>query len=322
MMAGSVLIGLDGGGTKTECVVLDAALGASGALPDDLSALPELGRGTAPSTNWNSVGPEAAHTHFIAAIDAALSAAQRDISDVVAIGIGMSGVDRPDDRARVQGWLDDLLPGRVHVIENDGVAALAAGTGGRRYGIVIISGTGMIALGFDATGKRVRAGGWGALLGDGGSGYAIGAAVLRAFTWAVDGRGPQTSLVDAVMNHLELDNPQQLVRWTYDDIAWHRFAALAPLAVTHAQAGDSVANAILDQAADDLAVAVQAVAAQLDFGDQSFPLVMAGGSLRPGPLAERLTALLADRLPTARPTRPQVDPCVGAALLAWHAYRI
>lgn len=320
-MTRSVLLGLDGGGTKTECVAIDADLEGMAKLPDDLSALPELSRGSAPSTNWNSVGPEAAHTHFRAAIDTALAAAQRDISDVAAIGIGMSGVDRPDDRARVQGWLDELLPGRVHVIENDGVAALAAGTGGRRYGIVLISGTGMIALGFDATGKRVRAGGWGALLGDGGSGYAIGAAILRAFTWAADGRGPQTSLVRGVMDHLRLENPQQLVRWTYDDIAWHRFSALAPLAVSHAEAGDPVANGILDQAADDLAVAVQAVAAQLNFGGQPFPLVMAGGNLRLGPLADRLTALLVDRLPAAQPQCPRVDPCVGAALLAWHVYK-
>ena len=54
----------------------------------------------------------------------------------------MSGVDRPDDRARAHAWLEELLPNRTHVVENDGVAALAAGTGGRRFGIVIISGTG------------------------------------------------------------------------------------------------------------------------------------------------------------------------------------
>ena len=97
-----------------------------------------------------------------------------------------------------RGWRE-LLPDVPALIHNDAVIALASGTGGQLYGVVLISGTGMIAMGFNRAGERRRAGGWGALLGDGGSGYAIGAAVLRAVTWAADGRGPATSLTSATL---------------------------------------------------------------------------------------------------------------------------
>ena len=318
-MSQPLIIGVDGGSTKTACVALSADV----YIPDDpaqLAAIPILGHGDAAASNWNSVGVETARHNLFAAIQAAVTAAGATLADVVAIGVGMSGVDRPDDRARAQAWLDDLLPRRTHVLENDGVAALAAGTGGRRFGIVIISGTGMIALGFNAAGVRARAGGWGALLGDGGSGYAMGAAILRAATWAADGRGPQTSLLPALLDHLQLARPEQLVRWAYDDIAWHRFAALAPLAFAAAP-HDPIAAAIIEQAADDLAIAVTTVANALDLRDTPFPLVMAGGNLRRGPLADALTARLAHELPHAVPIQPTIDPAMGAALLALHAHR-
>ena len=314
-----LIVGIDGGSTKTASVALDAGV----SIPDDpahLAAIPSLGRGDAAASNWNSVGVETAHHNLVAAIQAAVAAAGATLADVVAIGVGMSGVDRPDDRARVQSWLDDLLPRRTHVIENDGVVALAAGTGGRRFGIVIISGTGMIAIGFNAAGERARAGGWGALLGDGGSGYAIGAAILRAATWAADGRGPQTTLLPAVLEHLHLARPEQIIRWAYDDIAWHRFAELAPLAYAAAP-HDPVAAAIVTQAVDDLAVAVETVAAALRLTGTPFPLVMAGGNLRPGLLAQTLTARLAHSLPHASARHPTLDPVMGAALLALHAHR-
>jgi N-acetylglucosamine kinase len=283
-----------------------------------------LGRGDSGASNWNSVGVETAYQNLAAAIQAAVAASGATLADVVAIGVGMSGVDRPDDRARVQAWLDNLLPQRTHVIENDAVVALAAGTGGRRFGVVIVSGTGMIALGFNAAGERARAGGWGALLGDGGSGYAIGAAILRAATWAADGRGPQTALLPALLEHLQLARPEQLIRWAYDDIAWHRFAELAPLA--YAAAGhDPVAAGIVAQAAADLGIAVETVAAALGLSETPFPLVMAGGNLRAlsgrGPLAEALTARLARSLPVCRPIYPTLEPVMGAALLALHAHR-
>lgn len=316
-MPTSLILGLDGGSTKTACVAVDAATALL--APEDATAVPVLGHSVTGASNWNSVGPEIAFANLSQALHQAAQDAGGTLEHVVAVCVGMSGVDRPEDRARAAAWLNTLLPGRVHVIENDGVVALACGTGGERYGVVIVSGTGMIALGFNRAGQRVRAGGWGALLGDGGSGYAIGAAILRAVTWAADGRGPATALSDAVLAHLGLAQPEALVRWAYDRVEWQRFAELAPLALECAAAGDAVAQAILDQAVDDLAIAVETVATKLTF-DAPFPLVTAGGVLRPGPFYTAFTQRIATTLPLAEVRRPQVEPALGAALLAVRAY--
>lgn len=313
-----IVLGLDGGSTKTAAVALalDTPLPQAG----DGASLPILGQGHSGASNWNSVGVETARRHFEEALTAAALSAGCTFADVAAVCVGMSGVDRPDDRARAQGWMDELFPGRVHVIDNDAVVALACGTGGERYGVVIISGTGMIAMGFNRAGQRVRAGGWGALLGDGGSGYAIGAAVLRAVTWAADGRGPTTLLLPRVLDTLNLAQPEALVRWAYDRVEWQRFAELAPLATACAAEGDAVAQAILAQAVDDLAVAVETVAGKLAF-DAPFPLVTAGGVLHPGPIQTGLAARFATTLPLAEVRRPSLEPAEGAALLALRAYR-
>jgi N-acetylglucosamine kinase-like BadF-type ATPase len=315
-----LILGLDGGGTKTVCVALDAATEPP-ATPDAAAFIPILGRAQSASTNWNSVGVDAAHAAFDAAVRQTVAAAGGALPDVAGICVGMSGVDRPADRARVQEWLHRLMPATPALIYNDAVAALASGTGGVLFGVVVVSGTGMIALGYNRAGARSRAGGWGALLGDGGSGYALGAAILRAVAWAADGRGPQTALLPAVLALLDLDDTDALIRWAYDEFAWHRFARLAPLAVTCAAQGDAVAQAILAQGADDLDIAIETVAHNLGLGADAFPLVAAGGNLRPGLLCDLLAARLRHTLPAARLVHPVVDPAVGAALLACHAHR-
>lgn len=301
-MSSSIVLGIDGGGTKTAAVVMDGA----GQV---------LGRGQAGSTNWNSVGAETAWANLQAVTGAALAQAGRSAAELAAICIGASGVDRPNDRQRMQEWLGRLAPQAATAIHNDAVVALSAGTGGEVYGLVLISGTGMIVYGFDRTGRSRRSGGTGALLGDMGSGYAIGAESLAAVMWAADGRGPQTALTDAILGQLGMAEAGELIPWTYADTAWERFASVAPQAIACAQAGDGVAQAILARAADGLAVAVRAVAEGLGMGNE-FPLVMAGGLLRPGYYASMVEQAVKAFAQAAQIIHPQVEPAVGAALLA------
>lgn len=301
-MASSIVLGVDGGGTKTVAVVMDGERRV-------------LGWAQAGSTNWNSVGVESARTNLHAVAEMALAEAGRSVSDLVAICIGASGVDRPDDRTRMQAWLHEFAPQAATAIHNDAVVALSAGTDGDVYGLVLISGTGMIVYGFDRSGRNRRAGGTGALLGDPGSGYAIGADSLAAVMWAADGRGPETSLTGAVLGQLGMTNPSELIPWTYADTAWERFASVAPQAIRCAEADDAVALAILGKAAGGLAVAVQAVAVGLSMGDD-FPLVMAGGLLRPGFYAGLVEQAVTDFAPDVKIIHPQVEPAIGAGLLA------
>jgi N-acetylglucosamine kinase-like BadF-type ATPase len=302
-MDNTIVLGIDGGATKTVAVVMNR---------EGL----EIGRSQSGSTNWNSVGIDTAHIHLNEVIIGTLDRAGRRNEDVRAVCIGASGVDRPLDRERMTGWLRAILPAAALTIHNDAVIALASGTGGEVYGVVLISGTGMIVYGFDRVGNRARAGGWGALLGDPGSGYALGAEVLKAVTWAVDGRGPATALTEAALDYLGLERPQQLVDWAYRDIAWERFAALAPLAVHCAKAEDVVAQRILVDGAKGLAIAVQAVVQKLQMTGERFPLVLAGGNLGPGPFQDQVKTRILSFAPNAILIRPDLEPVIGAAMLA------
>lgn len=298
-----VVLGIDGGGTKTAAVVIDE----SGQV---------RGRAQAGSTNWNSVGREKARENLQRVIESALIEAGRSAVHVGAVCIGAAGVDRPGDRKRMTEWLQEIVPGAAVAVYNDAVAALASGTEGEIYGLVIISGTGMIVYGFDREGNSARAGGWGALIGDPGGGYALARDGLEAIARAADGRGPETTLTQTILEHLELTRPEDLIGWAYADYTWQRFAALAPLVIQCAEDGDPVADRILDQGARALADGARAVVARLGLREEAFPLVLSGGTLRPGPYAERVAAELQRHLPDAQIIQPKMEPAAGAALLA------
>jgi N-acetylglucosamine kinase-like BadF-type ATPase len=123
-------------------------------------------------------------------------------------------------------------------------------------------------------------------------------------------------LTTAVLDALQFTRPEQLVRWTYDDLSWNRIAELAPLAVREAVAGDAQAQRIVRQASLDLALAVEAVARRLGMENEGFPIVLAGGGLQPGYLADSLRTRFRRSLPMASIVIPSVEPAIGAALLA------
>jgi N-acetylglucosamine kinase len=176
-----------------------------------------------------------------------------------------------------------------------------------------------VAFGVDASGRRARAGGWGPLLDDEGSGYAVGRAALRAVMRAHDGRGPATALSEAVCHRFRLPSPAAL-KMAVRAISIDDIAAVAPLAVAAAAGGDAVAVAILRQAGEGLAAMVAAVAHALGWERAEFTVVTVGGMFESGdavrqPLVESLRALdCPARLAPAR-----FPPEIGAALLAARA---
>jgi len=313
MSSGKVLIGLDGGGTKTLTVCVD----------QDLKV---IGRAHSACSNHNSVGPEKAKAAITEGVTNVLKEANRTIADVAGICLGMSGVDRPSDRLMIEEWLAELLPGVPFKVGNDALIALASGTDGHFSGVVVISGTGTISYAFARDGRTCRAQGWGPILGDEGSGYHIGELVLRAVMRAKDEMGPQTSLTNAVLSELQVEKEEDLVTWAYSkhDQGWQRVSQLSILAHKCAKEGDAVATQILDAAAAAILSAVSAVIRRLDLGSDgsTVPLVLAGGNLdHDGSiLTELLIKKLSLQLPFVSATRPKVDSAVGAALLAYREF--
>lgn len=308
-----ITLGIDGGGTKTRCVAVNEE--------GDILASTTVG-----STNINAIDPATVRDRLAEVIVTVLSQASVEPGEVVAVGLGMSGVGRPADAQLIRRWMAEILPGSYTFVDNDAVAALASGTGGDLYGVVVISGTGMIVLGIDSQGIRRRAGGWGAILGDPGGGFSIGAAILQSITAATDGSGPPTLLTQRVLEHLSLHEVQDLIAWTYGQSGWAHVAGLAQLAEACAQENDEVAFHILAWAAGNLAQRAEAVIRGLNLQDSPFPLVLAGGNLtRGGLLPHLLRSRLEEVAPQAEILNPHLDAAVGAALLAlkqaWKARR-
>ncbi|MBA0814244.1 hypothetical protein Gohar_020084 [Gossypium harknessii] len=258
----------------------------------------------------------------------ALSKSGSNRSAVRAVCLAVSGVNHPTDQQRILTWLRDIFPTQVKLyVRNDAVAALASGTMGKLHGCVLIAGTGTIAYGFTEDGGEARAAGAGPVLGDWGSGYGIAALALTAVIRAHDGRGPHTMLTSTILQTLGLSSADELIGWTYADPSWARIAALVPVVVSCAEAGDEVANKILKEAVQELALSVKAVVQRLGLcgadRKNSFPLVMVGGVLEANQrwdIGREVMDFISKDYPGAHPIRPKVEPAVGAALLALNEF--
>ncbi|KAK2644809.1 hypothetical protein Ddye_020004 [Dipteronia dyeriana] len=319
-----VVLGVDGGATSTVCVCLPLlALLSAHKLPDPL---PVLARAVSGCSNHNSVGESAARNTLEQVMAEALSKSGSNRSAVRAVCLGVSGVNSSTDQERILKWIRDIFP--IHVklyVRNDAVAALASGTMGKLHGCVLIAGTGCIAYGFAEDGREARAAGAGPVLGDWGSGYGIAAQALTAVIRSHDGRGIQTMLTNSILKTLGLSSPDELIGWTYADPSWARIAALVPEVVSCAEAGDQIANEILVNAVQELALCVKAVVQRLclcgEDGNSSFPVVMVGGVLEANKswdIGKEVIKYIQTSYPAVHPIKPQVEPAIGAALLAWN----
>ncbi|CAN1227839.1 N-acetyl-D-glucosamine kinase [Linum grandiflorum] len=315
-----VVLGVDGGTTSTVCVCMPF-LDFTDTSPDPL---PVLARAVAGCSNHNSVGETAARETLEHVMNEALAKSGSTMSAVRAVCLGVSGVNHPTDQERVLDWLRDIFPGHVKLyVCNDAVAALASGTMGRLHGCVLIAGTGCISYGIADDGREARASGAGPVLGDWGSGYGIAARALTAVVRAHDGRGPQTKLTNKLLKTIGLSSPDEIIGWTYADSSWARIAALVPEVVSCAEDSDEVADKILVNAVQELASSVKAVAERLSLcgedGKGRFPVVMVGGVLEANKgwdIGNEVMKCIRRHFSGAYAVRPQVEPAVGAALLA------
>jgi N-acetylglucosamine kinase-like BadF-type ATPase len=299
-----VLVGVDGGASKTRAV----AVAGDGRV---------LATSIVRSASAYHREPEEAAGVVLDAIREAL--AEAGVSPpVTALGAGLAGADDPMIHDRLDRALVAARVASTVLIDHDAAAALAGGAA-LAPGIVIVSGTGSVAFGVDAAGRRARAGGWGPLLDDEGSGYAVGRAVLRAAMRDHDGRDEATALSDAVRRRFGVTNLRAL-KVAVRGIGIDEVAAVAPLAVAAARDGDAVAIRILGRAGEGLASMVWAVARGLGWHATPFPLVTTGGMFDAGDLlcGRLFDALKVHGCPAA-PTASAFPPEIGAALLAARA---
>ncbi len=294
------VIGIDAGGTKTHGLLADQ----SGCV---------VGEAMGPGANISTGGELAVEKALHEVIDSLL--ADRDIAPA-AIAIGMAGADRADDHRIVRAILRRIARGTRAVVTHDALIALVAGAGDGA-GVVVIAGTGSIAFGRDRENRSARAGGWGYVLADEGSGYWIGRQALTAVMREYDSRGPATSLTPLILSELRLKRPADIgPRVYHGELPLASIAALAPLVGQAAQAGDRLAADIIARAAEELCLSAAAVIRRLNMGAEDFPCLLSGGVFAVPALADEMARRMADVVPRARVHRLAEPPAVGAIRLA------
>ena len=301
-----IYLGIDGGGTKTEAVIVDE----NGRL---------LGTGYGGSSNFGTIGVEMARQHVQTAVSQAQAAANLPSQPFAAAFLGIAGTVSQADRDTVLQMVRplNLAPaGRVGV-DHDGRIALAGGLGGKP-GIVQIIGTGTSCFGLNADGQRWMAGGWGHRIADEGGGYWLGIEAMKAATAAFDGRGQSMLLQTLVMEALNLRQMGQIMQRLYsEEMTVAEIAALSRLVITAAEQGDAVANGIIARGMDEVAQCVEAVARRLGWQDDPVNLVCVGGLSQAGEIVMKpLGVAVNGRLPHCTIHLPQYSPAIGAALLA------
>ena len=301
-------LGIDGGGSKTVALL-------SRRQPDGTWRL--VGRGSSGASNPQAVGFAAAFQSLNKAIDGAFDDARLPVREVAAVCGALAGAERDADRRQVEDWARRRQLAKKLQLVHDALPLLAAGTP-EGWGVALIAGTGSFAFGLDAAGKSARAGGWGYLLGDEGSGYVISRQALQAAVQSADGRAPATTLLKRLLDKFDLSEPLDLIGKVYQrDVDRPTIASWSDLVFEEAAGGDSVAAQIVESGARDLAEIVASVCRQIGFDGGPFPLAVSGGLLIHH--AEYRAALereLNDRGYRPAPIGTVPDPVAGSLVLA------
>lgn len=305
MKKSPLVLGVDGGGTKSLGLLTDA----DGAV---------LARGLVGGSNQNVIGTDAAAANLAALILSCCREAGRSPGEITAAVVGLAGAGAGHERTLlVEAIHKSLTPsggGSVPVtIETDARIALEGAFAGGP-GVVAIAGTGSIVIGKTPKGEIRRVGGWGRVLGDEGSGYYLGLRAIKALTLEFDGRGTAGSLRESLAARFDWTTRESVIASVYRgnlDIP-----SIAPLVIDAATAGDAVGLSILQDAAALLADQVGVIVRELGASEPA-GVVFIGGLIDHTALYARVLrdAIIA-ACPRAEVRPPLHPPAYGAVLMA------
>ncbi|MFO1444353.1 hypothetical protein KDN24_14330 [Bacillus sp. Bva_UNVM-123] len=282
------LLAIDGGGTKTQAVITDQ----EGLL---------IGEGRAGASNYQVVGRETAVATLVASIREALlntgvfTKETDDLFDKTLandkpihfkkIVFALAGIDTTNDESVVREIVIKTLAEigityETLLVENDCLSALLGATQ-NKAGALLISGTGSIVFAHDGEGNFFRTGGWGYRVGDEGSGYWIGKEAIRSVLKMKDGREKETILLALILKKFGFEKVDDLYSWVYspaysvDDVS-----ALTTSVEEAYKMGDEVCKTILDRAAAELTLLLEATIEKAGIAQKEFQLLLQGGVLQ------------------------------------------
>lgn len=245
-----IAAGIDAGGSKTECIIVDSE-------SNTIITRAETG-----PANYQVVGLKKACQEIKSALNEAK--AKAGISRVSVIGLGMAGAGRDNDKIKLKKELNQLIETEFFITDDAQIALLGA-TGGEA-GIVLIAGTGSIAYGLKKSGHKIRSGGWGPLIGDEGSGFWIALEAVKKAVKASENRAESTKLEALIIDYFNLNSLQELIPFIYEnELPRREIAALTPKVMEFAKNGDNAAQKIMEEAVFELALLVNSLAERLDY---------------------------------------------------------
>jgi N-acetylglucosamine kinase-like BadF-type ATPase len=285
----SFFLGIDGGGSKSTVALSD---GAS-----------LLATQTAGGCNLNTVSYECARSALSEAVRGALSSAGVSITSVASVCAGVAGAAAPEIANRISVILSELLPhSAIHVVGDTVIALEALFPDGA--GLVCISGTGSIAFGRNERGEFARAGGWGRLVSDEGSGNWIGQRAISQCLRALD-MGRSSQLITGIMQHWRIVTREQLLQRCHRDQI-PCFAELFPIVLAASERDDQIACEILNAAGIELARIAQVVLRRLWVGRSGLDIAITGGVFEN---CARIRQVFGNVI---RAERPEVRVCTGS----------
>lgn len=298
------LIGIDGGGTKTNCVVTNL----HGKILFECSGGP---------SNFLAIDIDKVNLNLLDLINNCIVELNAEYIDFETIVLGTAGAGRRSDAETLEkSFLEftgkrDIKIKSFHV-ESDARIALEGAFSGKN-GCILISGTGSIMFGKDKKGDIHRVGGFGRLIGDQGSGYMLGRKGLIAVSKQLDGRGDETSLTTKVIFKYGFDNPEKIIT----DIYKNNFdiASIAPLVINAAKNGDTICTNILMEEIEELLLHISAMSKKM--GDPSLKVSLIGGLVATDTyFAHLFKDELAKRFPAVIVKEPDFPPALGAIFIA------
>jgi N-acetylglucosamine kinase-like BadF-type ATPase len=307
----ALYLGIDGGGTKTTCVVAneDAVLGSA----------------TSGGSNVTRWGETRVREALQAGVREACALAGVDPRKIDSTCVGLSGAGRPEVRGAVVRMMREIVGGRMQVVSDlETTLEAAFGSG---VGVITIAGTGSIAYGRDADGKTARSGGWGLAISDEGSGQWIGRAAVSAVLGAKDA-GEEPPLLASILKAWKLTNLDELVRHANASPA-PDFSILFPLVSEEAEnrgyawtghpagSGGALAASVLERAGAELGALANNVIRRLFAGKGTVPVAMSGGVFRQsGRIRQVFYNQVVAEFPQASVQSVVVDAVDGALALA------
>lgn len=300
----SYFIGIDGGGTKTHCVIADG----------NKAPLYECVGGPA---NFLMLGVETVSETIAQLIKECIEKLKINQNQIDSILVGVTGAGRRSDAELLEkGFAEYCRKANFYLknftVESDARIALEGAFSGRE-GCILIAGTGSILFGKDSKERIHRIGGFGRFLGDEGSGYMLGKMGLTAAAKNYDGRGEPTLLTTQLYNHFKISTPEDLISRIYREN--FDIASFAPFVIQCAEQGDKTALSILHSNIDELVAHLRAIKKKIIVSRLQVAFI--GGLIANDTYYSRLLkSKIQEQMKDVQISEPENNPAYGAVLMA------